>query len=174
MRASNLAFRLRCPRYLLHEDDNEADKGERLNEGGSQDEDREQTTLDLRLTCHRGGCTISGKTDADARANDTESISNDVHSSSFAIRPTSRASYTEPMQERTTPAGCRTSVTPLLVLLDELDVDGGEQREDIGLNDSDQNLHEIDDEQKEDPEHGYAGITNGRNGHALQERFEEE
>lgn len=64
----------------------EADEGQCLDECGAQDEDCEQTTLDLRLTRHRRGCAVGSKANTDAGANNTETITNDSHDSSFVTR----------------------------------------------------------------------------------------
>ena len=40
----------------------------------------------------------------------------------------------------------------LVLLLDLLNVNGGEKGEDIGLNDTDQNLHDIDADKEQNPE----------------------
>ena len=50
---------------LGDERDHEADEGECLDERGAQDEDGEQTTLDLRLTGHAGGSAVGGQTNAE-------------------------------------------------------------------------------------------------------------
>ena len=39
------------------------------------------------------------------------------------------------------------AATVLVAVLGELDVDGGEQREDVGLDDADHDLHEVDDDE---------------------------
>ena len=64
----------------------EADEGQCLDECGAQDEHRKQAPLDLRLTRHRRGCAVGSKTDTDAGADNTETITNDSHDSSFVTR----------------------------------------------------------------------------------------
>jgi hypothetical protein len=75
---------------LDDEGDDEADEGECLDESGAEDEDREQTALDLRLTRHTLSDARRRKTNADASADNAETITNDTessHNSSFVIRP---------------------------------------------------------------------------------------
>ena len=64
----------------------EADKGQGLDERGAKNEGSEQTALHLGLTGHCGRCAIGRKTDADAGTNNTKTISDDSHDSSFITR----------------------------------------------------------------------------------------
>ena len=66
------------------------------------------------------------------------------------------------------------AATVLVAVLGELDVDGGEQREDVGLDDADHDLHEVDDDEDGDPEHRGAGLAERDDREALQQRLEEQ
>ena len=70
----------------------EADECEGLDECGAQDEDREQTALHLRLARDGRRGAISRKTNADAGADNTKTITDSSHDSSFVSRPTSCSS----------------------------------------------------------------------------------
>ena len=50
----------------------EADKGQSLDEGGAQDEDREQTALNLGLTGHARSSAVRSQANADAGADNAE------------------------------------------------------------------------------------------------------
>lgn len=81
---------LRLSQLLDDKADDEADEGECLDECRAEDEDREQTTLDLRLACHALRNTAGREANTDARADNAETITNDTessHNSSFVIRP---------------------------------------------------------------------------------------
>jgi hypothetical protein len=87
MRASNSLVR---QPLLNDEADDEADEGEGLDEGRAEDEDREQTALNLGLTSHALRNATGGQANANARADNAETITNDTessHCSSFDIRP---------------------------------------------------------------------------------------
>ena len=81
----------RVPRQLLNDKaDDEADEGECLDECRAEDEDREQTALDLRLASHTLCDTTGRQANADASADNAKTITNDTessHCSSFVIRP---------------------------------------------------------------------------------------
>ncbi len=77
-------------RRLGDERDDEADQSECLDEGRSQDEDGEETTLDLRLASHRGRRAIRSETNAKTGADNTEAVTDNSHDSSFAIRRTTQ------------------------------------------------------------------------------------
>ena len=61
----------------------------------------------------------------------------------------------------------------LALILDQLDVDGREQREDVCLNDAHEDLHHVDDDEQQDPEDGGRGIAKGDDGDLLQQGLEE-
>lgn len=81
---------LRLSQLLDDKADDEADEGECLDECRAEDEDREQTTLDLRLASHALRNTAGREANTDARADNAETITNDTessHNSSFVIHP---------------------------------------------------------------------------------------
>ena len=72
---------------LGDEGDDEADEGQGLDECGAEDEDSEQAALHLRLTGDGGGGTKRREADADTGADNTKTITNCSHDSSFVVRP---------------------------------------------------------------------------------------
>lgn len=66
--------------------DDEADQSQSLAECRAHDEDGEHAALDLRLTGHCPGSTQSGKADSKTSADNTETVTDNSHDSSFVVR----------------------------------------------------------------------------------------
>ena len=66
--------------------DNEADQSQSLAEGGAHDEDGEHAALDLRLTGHSTRSTQSRQADSKTSADNTETVTDNSHDSSFVVR----------------------------------------------------------------------------------------
>ena len=82
---------MRIVRLLNNQGNDEADQGQSLSEGGAHDEDGERAALDFRLTRHSGGATIRRKTDCKACTDNTETVTDNSHDSSFVVRPGARS-----------------------------------------------------------------------------------
>ena len=74
---------------LLHDErDHEADEGKCLSERRAHDEDGEDAILDLRLARHGVRNTVSGEADGQTSADNTETVTDNSHNSSFScMRP---------------------------------------------------------------------------------------
>lgn len=72
--------------FLGNEGHNEADEAECLGEGGRQDEDRERAALNLGLTRHGARGAERRKADGKAGTDNTETVSDNSHNSSFVMR----------------------------------------------------------------------------------------
>ena len=64
----------------------EADQSQSLAEGGAHDEDGEHAALDLRLTGHSTRSTQSRQADSKTSADNTETVTDNSHDSSFVVR----------------------------------------------------------------------------------------
>ena len=71
---------------LGDEGHDEADEAQGLGEGRCQNEDGESTPLDLGLTRHSARRAESGQADGQASADNTETVTDNSHDSSFVAR----------------------------------------------------------------------------------------
>ena len=143
----------------------EADEAQRLGERGCQDEDREGSTLDLGLTSHGARGAECSKADGEAGTDNTETISDNSHNSSFAVRLGREVSYVDGRSAHMTSCDARFARKLVAVSLGDLDIHSREHREDVGLDKRDDELDRVDDQQDGEPGDARDGARDrGRSG----------
>ena len=70
----------------------EADKAQRLGKGGRQNEDGKGATLNLGLASHSARSAKRREADSEACTDNTETVTDNSHDSSFDVRPQARSS----------------------------------------------------------------------------------